>query len=344
MSANEVLAPVKVLSNDERAVIIREAERNWPDLWRRCYPRSYREYKPGEYDSAKTVSYCMLNAAKKIEYGVKRYQKLGSGDVHEVMWASQMAQWRTPIYWVTKEFAEAVRLTVPPFELDWHSMAVPFPAAAFMLPRGVMCHRTEGDIRFIAYSRHCKAETVRTLAGTGPISWTSSNGQFLMYASSEDNAFTHWNLPYNDFPTINLAALDAALYQYEMIEHKSIVFPQAAMSEADTQLGIEVAHMLFGLLLLMERQKTLVKMGACLSKIPSKRKGEIPREFWSPSVVGEGFMMRRVGCSLGGTHASPRFHPVRGHYKDIRYGPNLSLVKPGEWIRPYWRGLEDEDI
>jgi hypothetical protein len=341
------LVPEVVLPGADKAAVYREAERIYPALWKRCYPRIYREYKPGEYCSPKDISFTMLSAAKKVEYGAKVVKKLGYSDIHEIQWASAMAAWRTPLYWVEREFAEAVRLTVPPYELDWYHMGMPYPAAAFLLPKGLMRHGTEGDVRWIGYARQHQSDAVPSLAEAGPNTWGSVNGLFVLIAATESNLLTHWTLPYDNFPTVNLADLDACLHREKPVDHKSILFTNSLpdMGPDDDRLSVEVAHMIFGLLLLMQKKPQVLTAGSCISKIPPKHKGEPPKEVWSPSVVGKNYAMRRVGVTQGGTHASPRLHPVRGHYKDIRYGPGLSLVKPEEWIEPYWRGLEkDEEV
>jgi hypothetical protein len=323
---------------EQVAALRRQTQKNVElELWKKCYPRIYQNYKPQEYPATpKDVAFMLLQIAKKIEFGYK-----GQSEMYEAMWAGHLAQYRVPLYWVSRDLALAVQQTVPPMEVNWYDMELPYPAAVFILPKGILKHRKEGNVGFISYTRQRKTDAIPGI-WKGPETWHSRNGGLVLLGQTEAHYLTHWNIPYDKFPTLNLGALDAELNKYEPVEHSSSYF-QETMGPEDNQLGKEVTHLLFGLLLLMTRRKELVKMGKLESKAPANpKKGVLEREFWSPTVIGENYRIRRVyEPSQGGTHASPRFHYVRGHWKDVRHGPGKAYVRE-DWIEPYERGLDEE--
>lgn len=308
-----------------------------PEMWRRVYSRIYENYKPNLYASPKEVARQIFSLVQKVETGY-----LGDSEKYEMIWASHMYKWKFPIYWVAPDLYDAVRQTTPPIEkLDYYNMAMPFNAAAFMIPKGKLIHPTEGEVYFIAYSRHKAYEVFPSVARIGPKEWSSLNGGLISVAKTS-RYLTHWNMPYDAFPYADLTRLDDELRRYEMNTHTTAFFntPDLQMTPDDTKLGIEVAHMIFGLLLFIQRKPELLSGGELLKRVKAD-KGKQPREFWSPRVIGENYRIRRLTSKLGGTHASPRGHWVRGFWKEQRYGPQNSLTKE-ILIDPYWRG-GDED-
>jgi len=96
-------------------------------------------------------------------------------------------------------------------------------------------------------------------------------------------------------------------------------------------------HYIFGALLIMVDRPELVSPGQ-LQKRVQRRQGTTSQEFWSPPILGEDYRGRSPDTDLGGTHNSPRFHWVRGFWRNQAYGPESSLRKR-QWIKPFSRGL-----
>lgn len=323
------------LSPAEMKAMRSEAEKREPELWKRCYPRIYEPYKSNLYCSPKEVSWQMFIAAKKVDL-----QHLGQSEQYEIIWASLMAERRVPTYWVAPDLLEAVMRTVPPIELDWYNMKLPHEAAAFMLPKDSITHSSEGSVQYVSYSRHLKGKWTPSLAREGPRLYSSENGALLLFSKTEQY-LTHYNIPHDEFPTVNLGAIDEAISRHESEVHSS-GWLTASMDKEDTKVGTRVAHLIFGLLLLMLRKPELVTDGKLINKIKGNL-GQAPKEFWSPSVIGQHYQIRRVpGPGLGGTHASPRGHWVRGFWRDQHYGAAKAMTKE-VWIEPYWRGGDEDE-
>src|ERR1700733_5681180 len=82
---------------------------NRPELWAKCYPKIYEGVDGGEYYSAKLVGYFLLTVAIKIEQPeVQLYQHFN--ETVEAIWASRLVGNRVPIFWLSREITEALKL------------------------------------------------------------------------------------------------------------------------------------------------------------------------------------------------------------------------------------------
>jgi hypothetical protein len=332
------LVSIKDFTPDQVKQMWRDMEAARPDLWRKCYPRMYREYKSNEYHSPKMCARQMMGVGLKVEQGW-----VGQSEYYEIVWASNLAKYGVPMQWVTKDMMQAIMQTVPPIELDWYNMKLPFPAMTFMIPRGTLVHPTEGDATFVSYSRLRIGESVPALAVSprnGALNWVSANGGMIFFANTHDGGhLIHWNMPYEHFPVADLSKLDDLVMKYEDHEHSSGWLHSPTMTHEDTLFGAKVAHFIFGALLLMDRKPELISKGSFLKHIGS---GKERTQLWSPSILGEHYRIKREGAKMGigSIHASPRGHWVRGFWREQRHGVKLSLTKD-VWIEPFWRGGEE---
>src|SRR5437764_1386303 len=112
-----------------------------PELWAKCYPKIYEGIHGGEYHSANVVGYFMLRVAVKIEQPeVQMYEHFT--ETVEAIWASRLAAYRVPIFWLGREITEALKLTTLPVTLNFTTMKLPFEAAVFMLPKGSVVYQS----------------------------------------------------------------------------------------------------------------------------------------------------------------------------------------------------------
>jgi|SRR5207248_9113588 len=112
-----------------------------PELWAKCYPKIYKGIDGGEYYSAKLVGYFLLTAALQLEFPeLHLYQH--NSETFQAIWASQLAAYRVPIFWLSREITEALKLTTLPVTLNLTTMKLPFEAAVFMLPKGSVVYQS----------------------------------------------------------------------------------------------------------------------------------------------------------------------------------------------------------
>ena len=307
-----------------------------PRLWKVCYPRIYDEPQcGGRFYSPKLVALQMYNAAAKYADGA-----IGSSEDVEFVACSHLAQYRVPIFWLPPDIMTAIKRTTPPQAVEWYDMRMPFDACVFMIPKGTFTHPTNGDVAFIVYSRF-KAGTRRDSPLIPGFEYGSVNGGMTFLAltmgpsgTGSGGYFLHWTLPLDVFgPTIKIPDLDTYVDLFKEHRHYSgVAFASPYMSLEDNQLMAQVGHYVFGAMLLMQARPEMLTRERLMKKVVKKG---VAREFWSPNVLGKSYKVK--GEPLGGTHASPRLHWVRGHYKDQVFGTKRNQKKL-LWIEPYVRG------
>ena len=319
----------------EMRLVLEMAEKEFPELWRLCYPRIYEEPRCGQYYSPKLLAHQLMVIAMKVQADM-----VGRAEQYEFIFASHMVKYRVPMLWIGHDMATAICKTMPPGLIHWYDMHMPFPACVFMLPKGTLVHPTEGDVVFAGYSRMKTGESHPSLLVKNFPYGCINGGMVFTALTASGQHFYHWNLPLDAYgPSVTLPDIDkkAAECLTDSSEHESgvLFLPQLHMSDEDNQMMLEVVHYVFSAMLIMQDRPDLVTRESRLRRITSK-KGE-HREFWSPNILGEHYRIRRQSADQGGTHASPRFHWVRGFHREQAYGQGRELRRQ-QWIEPYTRG------
>src|SRR5215469_2361975 len=299
-----------------------------PELWAKCYPKIYTGVDGGEHYSAKFVGYFLLTVAYKIEQPEVSMYKHFNPTV-EAIWASRLATYRVPIFWLTREITEALKLTTLPVTLDLTTMKLPFEAAVFMLPKGSLTYQSEAtDVVCASYSRAGMREEIPSI-NPAAIKTLSGRGDFSVFAGMLNGLLMNWSHPWEH--PLDIAQLDATIQD----THDPLPAPFQSDTTTDGKhFMARVAHLVFNALQLMLARPELVAMGSLVKQVHSKRHSI--RAFWTPNTIGKDYRLRRESERLGGTHASPRGHWVRGFWRDQAYGPNYSQHKE-IWIEPFWR-------
>lgn len=316
-------------------------EKCWPELWRKCYPRIYEGSMLGDYYSPKIPAFDMASTV------LKQYMPMGGrAESYDFILANRLAMFNTPTFFLSREIAEAIRNTSPPMEFEWHDMELPFDAAIFMLPKGVLRHASDGECAYVAYAR-CKQNAVYEAPLKRGHAFGIMNGGLLVFTAAIEPPRTyHYHWPFSDFegiqgqatPTIKLRDLAGAMESFN--DDTSTFFFPKGMERADEDLVREAAHYVFGALVLMLNRPDMITRGSLRKRV--KQQGVVaPREFWSPNIIGEHYRVKRVAVTQGGTHASPRGHWVRGSWRDQAHGPKRTLRRK-TWVEPYWRGGDTE--
>ena len=152
-----------------------------PELWAKCYPKMYEGVDGGEYYSAKLVGYFLLSVAIKIEQSeVHLYQHFN--ETVEAIWASRLAAYRVPIFWLGREITEALKLTTLPVTLNFTTMKLPFEAAVFMLPKGSLTHQSDAsEIVCVSYARAATREEIPSI-NPAAIETITGRGDFSVFA------------------------------------------------------------------------------------------------------------------------------------------------------------------
>jgi hypothetical protein len=309
-----------------------ELSHDRPDLWAKCYPKIYEGVDGGEHYSAKLVGYFLLTVAVKIEQPeVRIYEHFN--ETVEAVWASRLAGYRVPIFWLGREITEALKLTTLPVTLDLTTMKLPFEAAVFMLPKGSLTYKSEAtDVVFASYARAATREEIACI-NPAAVKTITGRGDFSVFAGMLNGRLLNWSNPWEQ--PLDIAQLDATIQDLPN-EPPQTTF-ETKIAADDGAFLARIARLVFNTLQLMLARPDLVSMGSLAKQVHNKRHSV--RAFWSPNVIGTDYRLRRRPQPLGGSHASPRGHWVRGFWRDQACGPNHSEHKE-IWIEPFWRGGE----
>ena len=286
------------------------------------------------YYSAKLVGYFLFGVAVTIEEPeIKLYHHFTQ--TVEAIWASRLAAYRVPIFWLGREITQALKLTTLPVTLNFTTMKLPFEAAVFMLPKGSLVHQVEAtDVVCVSYARAAMGEEIPSInpAVTKTI---HGRGDFTVFAGMSGGRLINWSHPWEQ--PLDIAQLDSTIEDTTTLPLSLQTEFQPDITEYDKQFMARAAHLVFNTLQLILAKPDLVSMGSLVKQVHNKRKSI--RKFWTPNMIGEDYRLRRESPPLGGTHASPRGHWVRGFWRDQACGPNYSQHKE-IWIEPFWRGGE----
>jgi hypothetical protein len=309
-----------------------ELSRERPELWAKCYPKIYEGIDGGVHYSAKLVANFLLTVAIKIEQPeVRMYQHFN--ETVEAIWASRLAGYRVPIFWLSREITEALKFTTLPVTLDLTKIKLPFEAAVFMLPKGSLTYQSEAtDVVFASYARAALREEIPSI-NPDAVKTITGRGDFSVFAGMLNGLLLNWSHPWEQ--SLDIAQLDATIQELPNEP------PQTKFGSDIAAYGKDflarVAHLVFNTLQLMLARPELVSMGSLVKQVHNKRQSV--KAFWSPNTIGTDYCMRQEPRHSGGTHASPRGHWVRGFWRDQACGPNYSEHKQ-IWIEPFWRGGE----
>lgn len=332
----EGVAQRLVMTQDERNRFYESFD---PKLWGACYPRRYNEPRCGRYGSpkaparllAETAMHAMDNPAL-VELCSTRLMTGGNYTDNVTFYlASHLAQFGTPAYWLSESIATALLQTSPPGEINWPDMPLPYEACVFMMPKGSLTHATGGDVAFIGYAR-LQAGREYHSALVGGKSYGYQNGTIILYVETVQGLALHFAMTSNLMPVLTLPDLQSVVVGER--------YPDAPglndMTDEDKRVLWLAIHYIFSTLFLMLDRPSIVTP-ACLEKrVPAKR-ADPPREYWSPNIIGEDYHVKHERSSSGGSHNSPRFHWVRGCWREQPYGRGLTLRKR-IWIEPHTRG------
>lgn len=321
--------------------LMRAIETQWPDLWAKCYPRVYEDDRLGGYYSPRLLSGHL--AANVIGRALALHSpETGSvqSSAYDYLWACHLAKFGVPLFFLSRPLAEAIEQTKPPVAIEWHDMHLPYESAAFMMPKGVLTHPAEGDCMYVSYARF-KEKELHDGSLVSKDKYGVLNGGLLVHAGVANMRQFHYHWPYTphhadpeqlSFKVIHLGDLEGAMSKGGD-DTSNFFFPEG-MTDEDHLFVRKVAHYVFSTIMLMLARPELVERGALQKRV--QKPGKPAREFWTPNVIGGRYRIAReraAAAGMGGSHASPRAHWRRGHWRQQAYGEARSLRRD-QWIEP----------
>ena len=238
-------------------------------------------------------------------------------------------------FWMTQELGEALLATKEP-EGQINETPWPFRAFTIFLPKGLFHTQKDGDMAWItvaAFGRKddghidvsgddCLALYGASINTSGaPRDWCS----YLRSNKSVDGATGEQRHAVDQVPIEVAEEMNRRLgwSMDEMCNHDSV------FSEPDTlrmmlRLAMNAAYYMANVERSVEETVRLV----------TRKAGDKKPELWSPRWIGKGYARKQIiGGVPAGTHASPRMHWRRGHWRTQAVGEGRK-DRRRVWIEP----------
>lgn len=279
--------------------------------------------------------------------------------------AWKLAELGSPVYFVGHDLATALAMTDAPDEsFPMDQLKWPHDALTFVLPDKFSIAYFGRRVPFLRVARQPsrKMDPPECVTAVAP-QWEAVGiqskmagddavlvGATVMYRSKR-NAGEEFPVDFA-FSCSSCEKIGDVIKSHEFIddakfgEQMHVIEPFVSYVEDETteEQDLELTNRMVALGLQLVMAMTAlpqhIQMGAMARPAKIKR-GEIVRdELWNPNVFGGAYILHRPKAPAEGTHASPRLHRRRGHWRTKqRYGPNNSLVKC-VWIEPTWIGAD----
>lgn len=260
-----------------------------------------------------------------------------------------------PTIFVGREFAEALVNTEPPDNLVIRELKWPFDGMVFVVHDDFMWNYFRRAVPFIRIARHPTGkqrapEIVRKVYPNAP--------EFGISEASYDQScfIVTATVMFGDKPVDYSASFPDNEPLGEMISDEQYqdftVDPEDRVEMAeicntteaeDRELLKRIISFSGHLLLAMNAVPEQIEAPVIQWPVKEKIQRRVPQRdwVWHPHFLGRNYRWERERASQGGSHASPRLHPRRGHWRHQPYGPGRKEKKV-IWIKPMLVGAKPE--
>jgi hypothetical protein len=320
---------------------VQEARREYPKFVDALQPRVI--VPPNGYPHPKWFT---VHLYSQIVAGMQRSHVSQAGCA-SVLSTLKLVQLSVPTYFIEERFAQAVAATSPPTDMPLESIKWPMDQMLFVLPPGFAKAHFGWNIRYLSIGRHHKGRYPGILMKDLPkvdfdwmklIEIINPEDRFVVWFTMEAGAdkvpidFTssyQMSKVFEDTLTFGKFS-DSTSKDVEEHPERYGVAPN---EKEEVELSAKVNSFAVSLLMAMTARPELVENGGMIRK-RSEKKGRVKPELWHPNVVGRAYrIIRSPGTEAQGTHASPRMHWRRGHFRHQKFGLGWAQTKV-IWIEP----------
>jgi hypothetical protein len=320
-----------------------------PKFWKLICPRRYAP--PAGYANPKIHSISM--AAHLIS-------NQRDADLNKVLVDCLLTDWKlielgAPTFFVGADFISDLMITDPPEDMQLKDILWPHDAMVFMLPESFQKAFFGYRVPFITVCRTPtgKVEPPKVLDGV----CDQYNGLGLGYAGSHGviaTATVFFGMDYGIDYSASYSGEDliAKIYQEHTFHDDTQQWIRDGMkkegvaltAEQDVQMVQKIIGCAIQLVLAMAEIPEYLAPGPTVARPERKdHKGRIVKEeLWQARMFGGNYVMDRIPKSGAwvGSHASPRIHRRRGHWRrQIGWRELPEGVKAKTtWIKPMWVG------
>jgi hypothetical protein len=234
-----------------------------------------------------------------------------------IMLAGRLAVARVPTWYVGRDLLEKILISDPPADSVVGDLPWPMPAMVYMLPRE----------RFEFATPEGARQRVIAVAGSREVTTRDGSPYVLISMLLQRDNGVLW--PYTQLLMLNGRLSDCMASIDRHPDKTKDVY------------GIGVNIFLRVWLLLLARPGVATQEKIVRSESRDRR-GRLTKEaLWSPNILGA---VEIVSVPIGGTHASPRMHWRRGHYRRQRIGSLEKREYKIVWIEPVLVGENEPTL
>lgn len=324
-----------------------EMRRRQPALWHLVHPR--RLAHPQGYTRT-TINSAMMSV--HLEFMDSPHPNKVEIDTILSTW--QICKSLVPTIFVGKEFSESLVNTEPPDNLIIRDLQWPHEGMVFVLHDDFMWKYFQRAVPFIRVAthptgRHRAPEMVRKLYPNAPefgISETSFDKSCFIVTATVmfGDKPVDYSASFPDNEPIG-AMMNDPQYQNFCVDDKSLkdLGMEEAVAIEDRKLLKKIIALAAHLLLAMNAVPEQIEAPHIQWPERERVRARTPEIdwVWHPQFLGRTYQWQRERADHGGTHASPRLHPRRGHWRYQPHGPGRKEKKV-IWIRPMLIGAKPE--
>lgn len=260
---------------------------------------------------------------------------------------SQLVLYKVPTFFVGQEFAEAVSESNVESDMMCHELFWPDHAMLFVLPDKFILEFFGGYLPLLAVAHKTQKELREQKAHFADHKTGIASGK-----TAEDFPFGHDYLHYQWFENTRTAPIDyvsswrsdiklsylleATAKDTPVLDPFAVARHGGEIPSAPNEMALmaKVQRFFVQLMLGMTCEKQFITRGI-LQRPEKFKRGQLVKEaLWHPNFIGLNYHHPEPAAG-DGTHASPRLHRRRGHFRDQHYGIGNTSIKR-IWIKPTW--------
>lgn len=286
--------------------VMRELKKKAPAIFHMCFPKHYADcekFEDWRMPHLMAAASC-VNALNDPEH-ITGYEASRNAYLTALRWM----ECDLPHFFIGEQMFEAIKQTNLPTDVCFHEIKFPYKCFAVSLPKGALKFRG----RNIAYIQLCDTRgmvEVYDKPHLRPVELIGFTPRLILTCATTDGRW--FFAPGYMWDKIHLA-VDLSPEELAADAHLSSQEQGVEFKKEDAELMQFVLRTALNMLLIMDALPELVEAG---HKMGIMRKGRESREMWSPNIIGKKYrFVQMSGEADKGTHASPRMHWRRGHYR-----------------------------
>ena len=314
------------------------AEERWPDWYRAVYPRRYASEMQDWY-SPRIIGTYLCFALERMERMPAEQMPLTYKILQPILW--HMIPKRMPYLFLAPHLGEAIRRTDFAGEVNWQEIGLPYEFGGLIVPRGALAHPTDGECAALFWSRTTRGAVKQPPGIKGDFTeLVLRNAAFSIVALCPRSAMWFEMVRNESHPVVKVSDFfhtdDGYVPPFRTDEFTRMV--NESSEATDQAFMVRCAALLLGTMLAIQARPELFESERLERTVRNKRESGM-REFWTPNIVGRNYRLPEPRATQGGTHASPRLHWRRGHFRQQAYGAGRAEHKT-LWIEPMLVGAQ----